>query len=144
MKKLGPKYFGPYPITERIRKVTYCLSLPEEAQVHPVFHVSQLRKATRPNNPTLSMPTALLAENEWRVTPQDISEFKPSSEGLLVRTHWQGLPDSEATWEHAATLQHQFPNFQLEDKLVKIGGSIDMIPLRTYARWRIETPYKSL
>ena len=143
-EKLGPKYFGPYPIAERIGKVAYRLSLPEEAQVHPMFHVSQLRKAIGPNNPTLPMPTALSAENEWRVTPQAISEFKPSSEGLLVRIHWQGLPGSEAMWEHAATLQQQFPDFQLEDKLVKIGGSIDMIPLRTYARRRINTPHKPL
>ena len=127
-EKLGPKYFGPYQVAERIGKVAYRLLLPEEAQVHPVFHVSQLHKAIGPDNPTLPMSASLSAENEWRVTPTDISEFKPSPDSLQVRTHWQGLPDSEATWENAATLRQQFPDFQLEDNLVEIGGSVDMIP----------------
>jgi hypothetical protein len=43
--KLSPRYVGPYPIVKRIRKVAYKLELPPELTgVHPVFHVSQLRK----------------------------------------------------------------------------------------------------
>jgi hypothetical protein len=43
--KLSPRYVGPYPIVKRVRKVAYKLELPTElAGVHPVFHVSQLRK----------------------------------------------------------------------------------------------------
>jgi hypothetical protein len=43
--KLSPRYVGPYPIVKRIGKVAYKLELPPELTgVHPVFHVSQLRK----------------------------------------------------------------------------------------------------
>jgi hypothetical protein len=43
--KLAPRYIGPYPIVQRIGKVVYKLELPPElAEVHSVFHVSQLRK----------------------------------------------------------------------------------------------------
>jgi hypothetical protein len=43
--KLSPRYVGPYPIMSRVRKVAYRLELPPELTgVHPVFHVSQLRK----------------------------------------------------------------------------------------------------
>jgi hypothetical protein len=43
--KLSPRYVGPYLIVQRIRNVAYKLELPPElAGVHPVFHVSQLRK----------------------------------------------------------------------------------------------------
>jgi hypothetical protein len=43
--KLSPWYVGPYPIVKRIGKVAYKLKLPPELTgVHPVFHVSQLRK----------------------------------------------------------------------------------------------------
>jgi hypothetical protein len=43
--KLSPRYVGPYLIMQRIGKVAYKLELPPElAGVHPVFHVSQLRK----------------------------------------------------------------------------------------------------
>jgi hypothetical protein len=43
--KLSPRYVGPYLIVQRIGKLAYKLELPPElAEVHPVFHVYQLRK----------------------------------------------------------------------------------------------------
>jgi hypothetical protein len=47
--KLSPRYVGPYPIVKRIGKVSYKLDLPLKLTgVHPVFHVSQLRKCVSP------------------------------------------------------------------------------------------------
>jgi hypothetical protein len=46
--KLTPRYIGPYPIIKKIGVVAYKLKLPERlADVHDVFHVSQLRKCLR-------------------------------------------------------------------------------------------------
>lgn len=42
--KLVPLYYDPYQILERIGKVAYRLQLPESALIHPVFHVSLLKK----------------------------------------------------------------------------------------------------
>uniref|UniRef100_A0A1U7WVA1 Uncharacterized protein LOC104227932 n=1 Tax=Nicotiana sylvestris TaxID=4096 RepID=A0A1U7WVA1_NICSY len=43
--KLSPKYVGPYNIIRRIGRVAYELDLPSKlGAVHPVFHVSMLRK----------------------------------------------------------------------------------------------------
>ena len=44
-RKLSPKFLGPYQITRRIWPVAYEITLPPQlANLHPVFHVSQLRK----------------------------------------------------------------------------------------------------
>jgi hypothetical protein len=46
--KLAPRYIEPYQITKRIRSLAYQLVLPETmAGVHPVFHVSLLKKSMK-------------------------------------------------------------------------------------------------
>ena len=43
--KLAPRYIGPFKILERIGVIAHRLALPPDmSQVHPVFHVSMLRK----------------------------------------------------------------------------------------------------
>jgi len=43
--KLNPRYVGPYKILKRVGKVSFELELPAElAAVHPVFHISLLKK----------------------------------------------------------------------------------------------------
>lgn len=43
-QKLAPRYYGPFRITQRVRPVASALALSKVSRIHPIFHVSLLKK----------------------------------------------------------------------------------------------------
>nr|GEV45210.1 ribonuclease H-like domain-containing protein [Tanacetum cinerariifolium] len=120
-EKLSPKYFGPYQVLERVGKVAYKLELPTTARIHYVFHISQLKKMRNPTITRQELPAGLTEDMELILVPdrvEGVREGKSSSkEGREVLIKWKDLPTYEATWELYSTIQKQFSDFHLEDKL---------------------------
>lgn len=58
--KLAFKFFRPFRIIERIGKVAYKLQLPDSAAIHPVFHVSQLKRSPGTQRVSTALPSDLV------------------------------------------------------------------------------------
>ena len=47
-EKLSPRYYRFFQIIEKLGQVAYKLDLPPTCKLHPIFHVSRLKKALPP------------------------------------------------------------------------------------------------
>ena len=107
-QKMSFKFYGPFQITERIGSVAYKLLLPSSAAIHPVFHVSQLKRSagsqvvasTLPSDfVELQVPEQVL-QHRWTTGPHPVEQ-------VLIK--WSQMPLELSTWEPLLHLRQQFP-----------------------------------
>nr|XP_040244229.1 uncharacterized protein LOC120963603 [Aegilops tauschii subsp. strangulata] len=112
-QKLAFRYYGPYPVIAQIGKVAYKLQLPVDSKIHPVVHVSQLKKAISPGisvSPSLPPANSVLQEEHFREAILATKFIKTQGEmrpRLLVQ--WSEISPSLGTWEEPADLRRHFP-----------------------------------
>ncbi|XP_070055789.1 uncharacterized protein [Nicotiana tomentosiformis] len=91
--KLSPRYAEPYKIIQRIGQVAYKLELPPKMSlVHPVFHVSLLKKVV--GDPSAIVPVEAIVVNEglsYEVIPVSIldRQVRRNKEIASVKVLWQ-------------------------------------------------------
>lgn len=115
--KLSAKFYGPFQVLERIGAVAYKLQLPASARVHPVFHVSQLKKCKSKEVSMGTFPTCT-AEGLLELEPVKILDRRMQKRGnsatVYVLVQWANRSADDATWEWVEDLQRRFPQFQLD------------------------------
>jgi len=109
--KLAFRYFGPYQILRSINPVAYEVALPSTSRIHPIFHVSQLRKALLPG--TL-VSVQLLVVTGQVVTPVKILARRwkrgPHGRKAQVQVQWSDPAVLDITWENEDELRQRFPD----------------------------------
>jgi len=116
-RKVGPSVHWTVPSSEKVGAVTYRLELPEEmSDIHPVFHVSQLRRCLRvPETEHVTVEAIdLQPDLRYQEVPVKILDTHTrrtrNSEVRICRVHWSRHGVEEATWEREDALKKEFPH----------------------------------
>ncbi|GAU44596.1 hypothetical protein TSUD_187860 [Trifolium subterraneum] len=132
-QKLGMRYFGPFEIISCVGNVAYKLNLPDNAKIHPVFHVSQL-KPFKGDAQEQYLPLPLtMSEDGPIIQPTTVLQARTIRRGTQkvhqLQVQWE--KNDEPTWEDLDDLKSKFPTLNLEDKVVFKGDGIVMKPNST-------------
>jgi hypothetical protein len=110
-KKLLDKYIGPYNIITVVSTTAYKLDLPIKFRLHPVFHVSKLRRYVSsdrfPNRIQNDRPGPVMkinGEDAWYVECIRDKRIKKGKIEYLVK--WENHDEWESTWEPISNVKH--------------------------------------
>ena len=100
--KLAAKCHGPFRVTQVMSPVNYCLELPMQWQIHPVFHIDLLMpyKETPIHGANYQCPPLELidGEEEYKVEKVIASRHFRHGRKLQYLVKWKGYPDSDNMW----------------------------------------------
>ena len=95
--------------------MAYKLALPASSKIHPIFHVSCLKKVVGPNYQFQSTLPDLIDEGSIWLYPVAILQTREHQLHHLtineVLVEWKDTSPEDATWEPTSILQ-QFPHLQ--------------------------------
>ncbi|XP_023768928.1 uncharacterized protein LOC111917476 [Lactuca sativa] len=114
--KLNPIYIRPFEILARIGLVAYKFQLPPEINnVHPVFHVSNLKKYLSDETLVISLDEIEVNENlhfveePVEITDREVKRTKQSSIPI-VKVQWSAKRGPEFTWEREDQMKLKYPH----------------------------------
>ena len=107
---------GSVEILKRVGERAYRLALPPSlARVHPVFHVSQLRRYVPDDSHVLEhgeleiAPNHTFKEESLHILGRQIKKLR-RREILIIRIHWSRRSIEEATWEVESNIRETYPS----------------------------------
>ena len=114
--KLSPRYIGPFMILNRVGEVAYKLALPPAlSNVHPIFHVSMLRKYIPDASHVIEFePLEIQQDLSYEEQPICILDRKEqilrNKTIPLIKVLWRHHSSEEATWELEEAIRKDYPH----------------------------------
>ena len=114
--KLSPRFYGPFQVIERVGKVDYKLDLPSSVKLHPVFHVSLLKKKLGQQVTPIPTLPPISDEGMLQMEPVAVLERRMVKRNNKAVVQW--LVQWSRTFPEDATLMDyeefhsKFPDFQ--------------------------------
>ena len=128
-QKLAARFYGPFKIIEKIGEVAYKLQLPDQSRIHPIFHVSLLKKAIGDYHVQGELPKELEVILDEEIYPVKVLGSRVTMQNGVSTPQsliqWKNKSIDDVTWEDNDVIRGQFPEFNLEDKVFAEGGGID-------------------
>ncbi|GJY66195.1 retrotransposable element Tf2 [Tanacetum coccineum] len=114
--KFAAKFYGPFLIIAKVGKVAYKLDLPADSQIHPVFHVSQLKLCKGTNHQVGVLPhcgpDGVLSMEPEAIIGRRLGKLNNKAV-LYVLVKWINQTEEDATWELYTDLIKRFPQMEL-------------------------------
>ncbi|XP_069148314.1 uncharacterized protein [Solanum lycopersicum] len=124
--KLRPRYIGPFDVLKRVGDVAYELAFPPGLSgVHPVFHVSMLKRYHGDGKYIIRLDSVLLDENlsyeeePVAILDREVRKLR-SREIASIKVQWKNRLVEDSTWEKEAVMQERYPHLFTDSK--NIGG----------------------
>ncbi|XP_050917838.1 uncharacterized protein LOC127135065 [Lathyrus oleraceus] len=114
-RKLTSRFIGPYQIFEKVGDVAYRITLPPSlANLHYVFHVSQLRRYIVDPSHIVQLDDVKVRDNltvetlPMRIEDREVKQIR-GKEIALVKVVWGGPADGNVTWELESQMRDSYP-----------------------------------
>ena len=116
-RRLTPRFARPFKVLKKIGTLAYELELPSHVKVHPVFHVSLIKKYVPNAHHVLLDNSRLQDDGSLQVQPEYILDRRVmnlrSRNIVEVLVKWDLYPIEDASLVDLDTSKLEFPLFKL-------------------------------
>ena len=101
--KLSPKYYGPSKVLQNIGTIAYKLELTTSFWMHPIVHVSSLKKVIGDKLPIQTVLPELDEEGKIILEHEEVTKTRTwqlqNRSILEYLIKWKNLPIEDSTWD---------------------------------------------